>query len=73
MGPKTKQWQQSEEKQTILLNKILECKITHYNTIVQLTNVYLKSSVVRMIIYRYIVKKIIMIERDNQKQNSPMF
>ena len=33
MGLKTKQWQQSEEKQTNLLNKISECKITHYNTI----------------------------------------
>ena len=33
MGPKTKQQQRSEEKQTNLLNKILECKITQYNTI----------------------------------------
>ena len=31
MGLKTKQQQQSEEKQTNLLNKILECKVTHYN------------------------------------------
>ena len=33
MGPKTKQQRRSEEKQTILLNKISECKITHYSTI----------------------------------------
>jgi len=33
MDLKTKQWQQSEEKQTHLLNKILKCKITHYETI----------------------------------------
>jgi len=33
MGLKTKHRQLSEEKQTILLNKISECKITHYNTI----------------------------------------
>jgi len=32
-GPKTKQQQQSEEKQTILLNKILGCKVTHCNTV----------------------------------------
>jgi len=32
-GLKTKQQQRSEEKQTNLLNKILECKITHYNAI----------------------------------------
>ena len=30
MGQKTKQQQQSEKKQMILLNKILECKITQY-------------------------------------------
>jgi len=28
-----KQQQQSEEKQTNLLNMVMECKITHYNTI----------------------------------------
>mgnify|MGYP001858839366 CR=1 FL=1 len=33
MGPKTKQRQWSEEKQANLLNKISECKITHYNII----------------------------------------
>jgi len=33
MGLKTKQQQQSEEKQINLLSKISECKITHYNTI----------------------------------------
>ena len=33
MGVKTKQQQRSEENRTNLLNKILECKITHYNTI----------------------------------------
>ena len=32
-GLKTKEWQQSEEKQIILLNKISEYKIIHYNTI----------------------------------------
>jgi len=32
MGLKKPQWQQSEEKQTVLLNKLLECKITCYNT-----------------------------------------
>ena len=31
MGLKTKQQQQSEEKRTNLLNKILECKVAHYN------------------------------------------
>ena len=33
IGLKTKQQQWSEEKQTNLLNKISECKISHYNTI----------------------------------------
>lgn len=33
MDLKTKQWQQSEEKQSNLLNKISEFKITHYSTI----------------------------------------
>lgn len=28
---KQKQWQQSEEEETNLLNKILECKINTYN------------------------------------------
>lgn len=32
IGPKTKQWKRSGNK-TNLLNKILECKITHNNTI----------------------------------------
>jgi len=32
MGLKTKQRQQPEEKQTNLLSKISECKITHPNT-----------------------------------------
>lgn len=30
-APKQKQWQQSEEEETNLLNKILECKINTYN------------------------------------------
>lgn len=33
MGPKTKQQRRSEEKQSIVLNKISECKVTHYSTI----------------------------------------
>ena len=33
MGLRTKQKQWSEEEKNILLNKILECKVTHYNTI----------------------------------------
>jgi len=33
MGPKMKQQQLSEEKQINLLNKISECKITHYSTV----------------------------------------
>jgi len=33
MGLKTKQWQQSEKKETYLLIMKSECKITQYNTI----------------------------------------
>ena len=33
MGLKTKQWQRTQEKQTNLLNKISEGKITCYNRI----------------------------------------
>ena len=33
IGLKTKPQQQSEEKQTNLLSMVLECKVTHYNTI----------------------------------------
>lgn len=32
MGPKPEQQQQSEEKETDLLNKTLECKIKRYDT-----------------------------------------
>jgi len=33
MELKAKEQQQSEEKQTNLLNKTSECKTTHYNTV----------------------------------------